>query len=77
MNKRTNIGYKITDSLHIGNTEFVIGYNSKTSMPYVIWECLNGDNFYFGHYVSNRAEAERNLLERATKARNRQDRFTT
>ncbi len=77
MNQRTNIGYKIIDSIHIAGTEFVIGYNPKASVPYAIWECLNGDNFYLGHYVNDRTAAERNLLKRATEARNRQDSFAS
>lgn len=76
MNQRINSGYKIIDSLHIAGTEFVIGYNSQVSMPYVICECLNDNNFYFEYYVCERAAAERNLLNRAIAARNRQDYYT-
>jgi len=72
MNQRTNIGYKIIDSIHIGNTEFVIGYNKKASMPYVVWECQNSDNFCFGSFVSNRVVAEQTLLQRASNASSRQ-----
>ena len=73
MGQRTNLGYKIIDSIHIGNTEFVIGYNPKSLSPYAIWECLNGDNYYLGCYVNDHSAAERCLLKMATDARNRQD----
>lgn len=75
MNQRSNIGYKIIDSIHIGSTEFVIGYNQKASMPYAVWECQNSDNFCFGSFVSNRATAEQTLLQRASNACSRQAHF--
>ncbi len=76
VNERQNIGYTITDSVHIGDSEFVIGHNPKAVTPYVTWECANGNNYFWGHYVTDRAAAERDLLERATEARERQDRLT-
>lgn len=67
MNQRINLGYTITDSLHIGNTEFVIGYNPNSINSYVVWECLN-NSYYFGNYVKTRIVAEQNLLKRALNA---------
>ena len=66
MSERTNAGYTITDSITIGNAEFVIGEN-KTSMgtQYVTWECKDGDNYFWGHYMTQRRNAEKDLLERA------------
>lgn len=66
MSERTNAGYTITDSITIGNAEFVIGEN-QTSMgtQYVTWECKDGDNYFWGHYMTQRRGAERDLLERA------------
>lgn len=68
MNERKNAGYTITDSISIGNAEFVIGEN-HTSMgtQYVTWECKNGNNYFWGHYLTERRNAERDLLERAQK----------
>ncbi len=62
---RTNAGYTITDSIFIGKAEFVIGHNPSFSTPYVTWECKDGDNYFWGHYLTERKAAERDLLERA------------
>ena len=62
---RTNAGYTITDSIFIGNAEFVIGYNPSYSAPYVTWECKDGNNYFWGHYLSKRRAAEKDLLDRA------------
>lgn len=65
MSERINAGYTITDSIHIGNAEFVIGEHPKAPDPYVTWECSGGNNYFWGHYFSDRKSAEMNLLERA------------
>lgn len=62
---RTNAGYTITDSIFIGKAEFVIGHNPSFSTPYVTWECKDGDNYFWGHYLTERKAPERDLLERA------------
>lgn len=50
MEPRTNADYLITDSIHIGKTEFVIGENqTRFGTMYVTWECKNGDNYFWGH----------------------------
>ena len=66
MEARTNAGYIITDSVHIGNAEFVIGENhTQYGTMYVTWECKDGDSYFWGHYLSNRQAAEADLLDRA------------
>ena len=40
MSCRIYDGYTINDSIHIGGTEFVIGHNPKSVLPYVVWECF-------------------------------------
>lgn len=66
MEPRTNADYLITDSIHIGKTEFVIGENqTRFGTMYVTWECKNGDNYFWGHYMDSRGAAEKDLLERA------------
>lgn len=65
MEERKNAGYTITDSIHIGKTEFVIGENhTKYGTMYVTWECSGKDNYFWGHYMNDRQAAERDLLER-------------
>ena len=58
-------GYIITDSIHIGRAEFVIGEMKNAPSPFVTWECKDGNNYFWGHYLSDRQAAERDLLERA------------
>ncbi len=62
MEPRTNADYLITDSIHIGKTEFVIGENqTRFGTMYVTWECKNGDNYFWGHYMDSRGAAEKDL----------------
>lgn len=35
MNERQNAGYVITDAIHVGDTEIVIGEHPKAAAPYV------------------------------------------
>lgn len=66
MEQRVNESYVITDSVHIGNAEFVIGQNeTKYGTMYVTWRCSNGTNYYWGHYFEDRFAAQKNLVARA------------
>ena len=65
MNIRTNAGYIITDSIHIGETEFVIGVHEKDPNRYVTWACQNGNDYFWGHYMTGRDAAEKDLVSRA------------
>ena len=62
---RMNAGYIITDSIHIGETEFVIGIHSTYPGKFVTWACKNGDNYFWGHYLTSREDAERDIVDRA------------
>lgn len=73
--KRINMGYQIIDSIHIGKTEFVIGYNHKKDSPYAIWETLNGNDFHLGQYAKNRSQAEHIFLKRVNEAYERQNNY--
>ena len=64
-NIRMNAGYIITDSIHIGETEFVIGVHSIQPNMFVTWACRNGDNYFWGHYLTSRDAAEHDLVDRA------------
>ena len=72
---RKNAGYVITESLHIGNTEFVIGESKTQPARFVTWECNNGNNYFWGHYMDDRFSAERDLLDRAQTEHDRQASF--
>lgn len=64
MVERKNIGYIITDSVRIGETEFVIGAHEKDPNRFVTWACKNGNNYFWGHYLNSRDAAERDLVAR-------------
>ena len=65
MDDRTNAGYTITDSIRIGETEFVLGRRGGSFPMYVTWACKGGDNYYWGHYFGDLLEAQKDLLARA------------
>lgn len=66
MNYRMNAGYIITDSIHVGETEFVLGVHSTAPKQFVTWACKDGKDYYWGHYHSDLLSATKDLLERAT-----------
>ena len=65
MADRINEGYIITDSIHIGQMEFVLGKLDSKIPMFVTWACKGGDNYYWGHYFSDLQEAKKDLLSRA------------
>ena len=65
MDDRTNAGYTITDSIRIGETEFVLGRRGGSFPMYVTWACKGRDNYYWGHYFGDLLEAQKDLLARA------------
>ena len=54
MDVRRNDKYIITDSIHIGETEFVIGAHEKDPSRFVTWACKNGNDYFWGHYLTSR-----------------------
>ena len=62
---RINEGYIITDSIHIGQMEFVLGKLDSKIPMFVTWACKGGDNYFWGHYFTDLTEAQRDLLNRA------------
>lgn len=66
MNMRINAGYIITDSIHVGEMEFVLGVHSTAANQFVTWACKGGNDYFWGHYHSDLLTATKDLLERAT-----------
>ena len=64
MNKRINAGYVITDSIKIGDTEVVLGEHSKAAAPYVTWLCKNENNYFWGHYFTDKEAATKDFYDR-------------
>ena len=46
MGSRMNAGYLITDSIHIGTTEFVLGVSIAERSMFVTWACQGSDYYY-------------------------------
>ncbi len=65
MDNRINEGYTISDSIHIGETEFVLGVNDHQPAMFVTWQCTGGNNYFWGHYHDDPLKAQKDLLDRA------------
>ena len=65
MDERENVGYIITDTVCVGETEFVLGVRNSTPPCYVTWACKNGNDYFWGHYFDDLLEATEDLLARA------------
>ncbi|MEY8573775.1 hypothetical protein AALD01_05115 [Oscillospiraceae bacterium 21-37] len=65
MSMRINAGYIITDSIHVGEMEFVLGVHGTAPSQFVTWACKNGTDYFWGHYHSNLLTATKDLLGRA------------
>ncbi len=66
MEQRANEGYIITDSIHVGDVEFVIGENeTQYGTMFVTWRCSNGTDYYWGHYFNDLFAAQKDLVARA------------
>ena len=47
MADRINQGYLVTSSVHVGESEFVLGVNVKAPSQFVTWKCSDGNNYYW------------------------------
>lgn len=65
MNLRMNAGYIITDSIHVGEMEFVLGVHSTAANQFVTWACKDGNNYFWGHYFDDLMAATKDLIDRA------------
>ena len=45
MDYRENAGYIITDSCHVGESEFVLGVNLTGRHQFVTWNCKGGTGY--------------------------------
>lgn len=64
MEIRVNQGYVIVSSVHIGESEIVLGVNMNAPSQYVTWMCNNHSDYYWGHYFSDELAAEKDLIAR-------------
>lgn len=69
MNKRTNQDYTIIVSIPLPDCEYVLGEKQMESREpkYVTWYCVNGINYYHGHYTDSKDKAVYDLYERVKK----------
>lgn len=71
MEKRTNAGYNIIKSISLPEEEFVLGIKTVNGAnTYVTWCCVNKVNYCYGHYITNKIQAEIDLYQRAKKELN-------
>lgn len=75
MEWRTNAGYIITDSVRVGENEFVLGVNQNAPNNFVTWKCSGGKDYYWGHYFSDLFAAQKDLVERAYEEVRLQEQF--
>ena len=65
MDYRENAGYLITDSCHVGESEFVLGVHLTEPHQLVTWKCTNQTDYYWGHYFSDLFSAQKDFVARA------------
>lgn len=65
MEQKRNQGYVLSDSITIGESTFVLGYNPKAPSPYVTWVAGYNDGYYYGHYFTSEEDARKDLFKRA------------
>ena len=59
MDYRENAGYIITDSCHVGDSEFVLGVHLTAPQQFVTWKCTDRKDYYWGHYFSDLFSAQK------------------
>lgn len=62
---RINEGYIITNSIPVGNAEFVLGVHQTLPNKFVTWQCRNKNDYFWGHYTDSLLKATKDLCERA------------
>lgn len=67
MGSRMNAGYLITDSIHIGTTEFVLGVSIAERSMFVTWAC-QGSDYYYGR-VSDKGNGKKARCNRRTESK--------
>ncbi len=65
MEIRKNAGYTIINSITAGNAELVLGQKDSSPYQFVTWQCKNGTDYFWGHYLTDKLAAEKDLYHRA------------
>ena len=55
----------ITDSIHIGDTEFVLGVSTTKPGQFITWKCREKVYYDEAQYFSVLAEAQKSVVQRA------------
>lgn len=65
--QRTNHGYTIIANVALPNEEYVLGEMERSDgeKQYVTWCCVNETDYYYGHYISDKDVAMKDMYERA------------
>jgi hypothetical protein len=64
MDIKTNAGYILTDTVTVGESNFVLGVHGTAPSQFVTWQCKD-DDYFWGHYFSDRLTAVKDLCQRA------------
>ena len=67
---RTNAGYTIIETARVNERlEIVLG-RMETSLGtmFVTWQCLNGNNYFWGHYFNGDPDAARSDMRERLQA---------
>lgn len=67
MGLRTNEEYIITDSVHIADSEFVLGVSTTSPNLFATWECESGNYYFSGEYHNDLYSAQKDLVHRCQK----------
>lgn len=65
-------GYRVIDSIRVGDTEVVLAHNPNAPSPYVTWKSYavtNFQSFEHGNYFVDKAAAWKDLIARVESAR--------
>ena len=65
METKINRGYVVTDTVHAGDAQFVLGVNMNAPNKFVTWQCHGENDYNWGHYHDDLLKAQKDLCKRA------------
>ena len=67
----------ITDSIHIGETEFVLGVSTTAPGQFITWKCRDAKHYEEPQRFSALADAQKSVVQRAQEEISRLEQFAT
>ena len=59
--------YQIIRVELLGDTNFALGFNKNAVEPYATWKSNGDDNYFWGHYFSDKNEATADFYKRISR----------